>query len=442
MRRFSPPLRRGFILLVAMSLSVAGWLPPSHAAPAAPLSLEDLIERAKPAVVLVEVTKSSGIHARGSGFIYAPSGFIVTNHHVIEGATEIAVTVPGRGRYPATVVDYIRHEEFQGRDLRTDIDVALLRIDVASLPVLPLGNSDTLRQGQELLVLGYPGGVSTEEVTVTRGIVSAMRPGWVQTDAAIEPGNSGGPVLDRDGRVIGMATFVAGPLRKIGGLVAVANFKGFLSGALSPTARKHQEFQITGMEYQHPDVLPRRKTFHRSYNPGRTTAAASERDWTLEIVKGENLYGFLQYSLRSSLGEESEDYFSAEGEFQTATRGNGWTFTIAHPLLVAPLPLVTGEAWPQELDGRNPSGMRLHDKKVIRVEATDETISVPAGSFSQVIRESVAATRTYFPASGPLVTRTTTTTVWLAPKVGLVRAVNDVAETGERLEDELVSMEY
>lgn len=310
-------LRFARLLLLSL-LGLALCVPLTTAAPVAPVSLEDLIARAKPAVVLVRVTKASGISGRGSGFVYSPSGFIVTNHHVIEGATEISVTIPGRGTYPASVVDYVRREEFQGGDLRADIDVALLRVELSGLPVLPIGNSDTLRQGQELLVLGYPGIVSTDEVSVTRGIVSAVRPGWVQTDAAIEPGNSGGPVLDREGRVIGLAAFVTGPLRKIGGIAASGSFAGFLTSALNPMARKRQEFYITGMEYQSPILLPRRKTFHRSYTPGNTSGSPLERDWTAEIIIEQSLYGFVRYTSRTSLGNEAEGFFDSTGAFTTA----------------------------------------------------------------------------------------------------------------------------
>lgn len=432
----------GFLRLLAVALCIALFVPLSSAAPATPVSLEDLIARAKPAVVIVHVKKASGAQGRGSGFVYSPSGYIVTNHHVIEGATDINVTIPGRGSYPATVVDYVRRQEFQGTDLRRDIDVALLRVDVMGLPVLPLGNSETLRQGQELLVLGYPGIVGTDEVSVTRGIVSAVRPGWVQTDAAIEPGNSGGPVLDPNGRVIGLATFVTGPLRKIGGVVAAGSFSAFLTSALSPTARKRQEFYISGMEYQYPAMLPRHKTYHQSYTPGSINGSPTERDWTSETTIEQSVYGFVRYTVRTSLGAVAEDIFDSTGAFTIDQRDSRWTFEFPRPNLFLPLPVMTGDQWREPIQGTGPSGAQVRGQSAINIESIDDTVTVPAGTFSHVIKETTSTTRIYTSPGRAPVTRTTLSTIWLAPKVGVVRSLADISETNEHIEDALMSMEY
>lgn len=433
--------RIGILRIIVLALYLALSAPLGSAAPTGTISLEDLIARAKPAVVLVRVTKLGGVHARGSGFIYGPSGYIVTNHHVIEGATEINVTIPGRGSYPATVVDYIRHEDFQGTDLRRDIDVALLRVDVSGLPVLPLGNSDVLRQGQELLVLGYPGIVGTDEVSVTRGIVSAVRPGWIQTDAAIEPGNSGGPVLDAQGRVVGLATFVTGPLRKIGGVVGISSFGAFLTSALSPSARKRQEFYVTGIEYQYPPLLPRRKTFHRSYTPGQTSNAPFERDWSSETIVEQNLYGFVRYTVRTSFGE-AEDIFEATGAFTVTQHEGAWSYEFPRPSLILPTPVAAGDQWGITSTATGASGAQMRGQFVDRIDSVDDTISVPAGTFDHVIKETGTGTRIFSTPGRAPVVRTGTSTIWYAPKVGFVRAVGDVAETGEHSEDTLTSIEY
>ncbi|HOU13046.1 MAG TPA: trypsin-like peptidase domain-containing protein [Anaerolineae bacterium] len=138
----------------------------------------------------------------GSGFVYDTEGHIITNYHVIEGAEELLVTFSTGQVFPAKVV---------GADSKNDL--AVIRVDAgADLPApVPLGNSSTLEVGQFVLAIGNPFGL---EQTLTTGIISALgrviesEDGFIgeaiQTDAAINPGNSGGPLLDLDGRVVGV----------------------------------------------------------------------------------------------------------------------------------------------------------------------------------------------------------------------------------------------
>lgn len=142
----------------------------------------------------------------GSGFIVSPDGLVVTNAHVIAGADRVDVVLVGERTVTAQVL---------GSDPR--IDIAVLRIPGKSLPVVPFGDSDDLRPGQQAIAIGNPLGF---ERTVTTGVVSALNrtiPGGgtslrdlIQTDAAINAGNSGGPLLDSCGRVIGVNTAVVG----------------------------------------------------------------------------------------------------------------------------------------------------------------------------------------------------------------------------------------
>ncbi|MFL6577469.1 MAG: trypsin-like peptidase domain-containing protein, partial [Povalibacter sp.] len=139
----------------------------------------------------------------GSGVIVDSSGHIVTNHHVIQDATEIRVQLAdGRVASPKVV----------GTD--ADTDLAVLLIDVPDMPVMPLGRSDQLRAGDVVLAIGNPLGLSQ---TVTQGIVSAMGRGglrlatfadFIQTDAAINFGNSGGALINTEGELIGINTAV------------------------------------------------------------------------------------------------------------------------------------------------------------------------------------------------------------------------------------------
>ncbi len=136
--------------------------------------------------------------AVGSGVITSPDGYILTNAHVVKDATEITVRLQDRRELTATLI---------GADPHTDI--ALLKIDATDLPAAKFGDSDSLRVGQWVLAIGAPFGL---EQTATRGIVSAVSRSlphdsyvpFIQTDAALNPGNSGGPLFNLDGEVIGI----------------------------------------------------------------------------------------------------------------------------------------------------------------------------------------------------------------------------------------------
>jgi serine protease Do len=139
----------------------------------------------------------------GSGFIINSTGYIVTNNHVVEGATEIKVTMATQEEFDATLV---------GRDPKTDL--ALIKVNSTKpLPTVPFGNSDVLEVGEWVLAIGNPFGLGH---TVTSGIVSAKGriigagpyDDFIQTDASINPGNSGGPLFNMRGQVIGINTAI------------------------------------------------------------------------------------------------------------------------------------------------------------------------------------------------------------------------------------------
>jgi serine protease Do len=146
----------------------------------------------------------------GSGVVIDPSGYVLTNDHVIGEAVEIRVTLADEREFSARVV---------GRDSRTD--VALLKIDSVNLPTAQLGDSDAVRVGDPVVAVGNPFGLSQ---TVTAGIVSAKGrvigagpyDDFIQTDASINPGNSGGPLFDLRGRVVGINTAIVESARGIG----------------------------------------------------------------------------------------------------------------------------------------------------------------------------------------------------------------------------------
>ena len=169
-------------------------------------SVSSVVERVGPAVCLIEVSDGQrGGH--GSGFAIAPDGLVITNSHVVHRASRIVAHFPDGRKFGARVI---------GEDPTSD--VALLRIDATEVPFVPLGHSSALRVGQIAIAIGSPMGF---QQTVTAGIVSGLGRSLrgasgrlidnvIQTDAALNPGNSGGALADASGAVVGINTAVAG----------------------------------------------------------------------------------------------------------------------------------------------------------------------------------------------------------------------------------------
>lgn len=181
------------------------------------LSITEAFEKVAPAVVTVSTkgVTSNGFFQQqyegvGSGFIINEDGYILTNYHVIEGASEISVTLSDNTNVAAKVVNYDENQ-----------DVAMLKItdaDVKVPAVVELGNSDELKQGESVIAIGTPLSTNLSQ-TVTNGIVSALNrnvetesgvmQNLIQTDASINPGNSGGPLVNTRGQVVGINTMKA-----------------------------------------------------------------------------------------------------------------------------------------------------------------------------------------------------------------------------------------
>jgi len=180
-------------------------------------SLTQLVDQLRPAVVQVRRPGALPAEHRqpgdrpgdrrprrglGSGFIVSPDGHVITNHHVVRGASTVEVRLADRRRFSASVL---------GSDARTDL--AVLKIDgAANLATLRLGNSEALQTGELVMALGNPFGL---EQSVSLGIVSRKPAGtgvagpgfrFIQTDAAVNPGNSGGPLVNMAGEVVGVTS--------------------------------------------------------------------------------------------------------------------------------------------------------------------------------------------------------------------------------------------
>src|SRR6476661_6085043 len=246
--------------VVQSSSSINPLTSPSSSSPSSsPSSLANVFKRVENSVVQITSTRSdpnqvtiiNGVPATGrstalgSGFVYDNQGHIITNHHVIDGATTADVTFTDGNTYSAKVI---------GKD--PDADIAVLQItdnfSEEKVMPLPVANSSSLRPGDQLIAIGNPFGLSG---TITTGIVSGEGrllpnpdtgfsiPNIIQTDAPINPGNSGGPLLNIQGQVIGMNTAI---------LSRTGSYSGVGFAIPSNTIAKEVPVLIKGGTYGHP----------------------------------------------------------------------------------------------------------------------------------------------------------------------------------------------
>ena len=194
-------------------------------------SVDALVRRVSPSVVQIMVTGYGAISegargnadvvigrqkAIGSGFVIDASGYIITNAHVVNGAQRVQVALPGgpaEGSIAGSLASRITVIPARIIGVSREIDLALLKVDASNLAALPVANYRNLRQGETVFAFGSPQGLRN---SVTHGIISAVARQtdpdspmvYIQTDAPINPGNSGGPLVNLNGEVVGVNTFI------------------------------------------------------------------------------------------------------------------------------------------------------------------------------------------------------------------------------------------
>ena len=258
-------------------------------------------EKVSPSVVNIDVRKNMGSSwlkdprfpggsgGSGSGFIFTSNGYILTNSHVVHDAHEITVTLQDGRAFPAEIV---------GDD--PDTDLAVIQIDALNLKPVEFGNSETLKPGQLVVAIGNPYGF---QYTVTAGVVSALGRSLrassgrliddvIQTDAALNPGNSGGPLVSSQGQVVGVNSAVILPAQGICFAIPIKTAK-YVAGLLIKDGKIRRA--TIGVGGQNVQLHPRAIEAHGLKTPGGILVISIESGSPAQrsgLLKGDVIIGF------------------------------------------------------------------------------------------------------------------------------------------------------
>jgi len=240
-------------------------------------TISSVVAQVAPAVVNIHVETGRRGEGNGSGFFIAPDGFILTNSHVVHGARKIEVTQADTRTFAAQVI---------GED--PDTDLAVLRIEASQLPCLEFADSKKLRVGQIAVAIGSPYGFHQ---SVTAGVVSALGRSMraqsgrlmddiLQTDAALNPGNSGGPLVNSRGQVIGVNTAVILPAQGLCFAIA-ANTAQLVAGWLIKDGKIRRSY--LGLAGQNVPLHPKITRFHRLEQESGVLIAGIEQGGPVDL---------------------------------------------------------------------------------------------------------------------------------------------------------------
>ena len=246
----------------------------------------DAVELVAPAVVSVDVRKRGGNQGRrspaqagtGSGFVFAADGLVLTNSHVVEDSTEIDVMLPDGREHRADLV---------GQD--PDTDVAVLKITASDLTAVSFGHSQALRSGQLVIAIGNPYGF---QHSVSAGVVSALgrtlraRSGRlidqvIQTDAALNPGNSGGPLVNSAGQVVGVNTAIIAGGQGLSFAVPISTVVAVLPALLRDGRVRRGYLGVAGQDVP---LLRRVTRFHRLSQATGVLVISLEQDGPARVA--------------------------------------------------------------------------------------------------------------------------------------------------------------
>ena len=241
------------------------------------LSDEALFKLAAPSVVLLQVYDKSGLLTKtGSGFVAAPDGTVITNYHMIRGAySEKAVFQDGSEADVIGVLGYGQKH-----------DIAAIRVNAGFAKPLALGDSDKVEVGDRVVAIGSPRGLQN---TLSDGLISSLRPGLLQTSAPISPGSSGGPFLDANGHVIGVAVSGVRDAQNLNFMVPINEAKPYLrNSTLTKLSDLTEQNQVVIPFLKSTLVIPANQTRQWPILIDRNWMDEAEFQGTFESVGGLN----------------------------------------------------------------------------------------------------------------------------------------------------------